>query len=106
MAYEVAEFKAARLQREIPMDVKVSEKLEVGALCAYTAGTNTIAGATTIADATHIVAQSDMTMEYGHVPVENRDYRYSPGVAASSGSAVKKVALFKIINPDDVIVLN
>ena len=109
-------------------------------------------------EATHIVAQSDMTMEYGHVPVEDRDYRYSPNVAGTilptsavanflgayetlqdapaaatgnkdkhilvladgkvytntSGSAwaasstvtakVKKVALFKIINKDDVII--
>lgn len=47
-----------------------------------------------------IVAQSDMTMEYGHVPVENRDYRYSDGVADKA--TAKKVALFRINNVDDI----
>ena len=48
-----------------------------------------------------IVAQSDMTMEYGHVPVEYRDYRYSDTVADST--KVKKVALFRITDVLDVI---
>ena len=50
----------------------------------------------------YIVAQSDQTMEYGHVPVEMRDYRYDDKVADKS--TAKKVALFRIINPLDVIV--
>ena len=49
----------------------------------------------------YIVAQSDQTMEYGHVPVELRDYRYVDTVADKT--TVKKVALFRIINPKDVI---
>lgn len=101
MAYKTAHFKTAYLQREVPIDAKVSEALEVGALCTYTADTNTFAGAETVAAATHIIAQSDMTLEYGHVPVENRDYKYSPVVAASA-DAEKKVAVFKIVNADDV----
>lgn len=63
---------------------------------------------TSLAQATHIVAQSDQTVGYGHVPVENRDYRYTPVVlntftgTASASSPVKKCLLFKITNPEDI----
>lgn len=114
-----AKFKTAYLQREIPVEVAVigSAALEVGQLVTLTPtnGTNpdyiaAAAGATAAAAlsaATHIIAQSDMTMEYGHVPVENRDYKYSPEVAVTAGtistsSPKKKVALFKLVNKDDV----
>lgn len=114
-----AKFKTAYLQREIPVDVAVigSAALEVGQLVTLTPtnGTNpdyiaAAAGANhdaALTAATHIIAQSDMTMEYGHVPVEDRDYRYSPEVAATAASIsasapTKKVALFKLINKDDV----
>ena len=114
-----AKFKTAYLQREIPVEVAVigSAALEVGQLVTLTPtnGTNpdyiaAAAGATAAAAlsaATHIIAQSDMTMEYGHVPVENRDYKYSPEVAVTAGTIStsapkKKVALFKLINKDDV----
>lgn len=158
-------FETAYLQREVPEDVVVASdshfvvgqmvKLENGTIKTLSAGTVPAARD----EATHIVAQSDMTMEYGHVPVEDRDYRYSPNVVGTilptsavanflgayetlqdapaavaaenkdkhilvladgkvytntSGTAwatsstvtakVKKVALFKIINKDDVII--
>lgn len=82
-------------------------------LVKYTPATTTVPGyierVLSLADATHIVAQSDITLEYGHVPVENRDYRYFPVVNATftgtvaANTPVKKVALFKIFNKDDVI---
>ena len=114
-----AKFKTAYLQREIPVEVAVigSAALEVGQLVTLTPtnGTNpdyiaAAAGATeaaALSAATHIIAQSDMTMEYGHVPVEDRDYKYSPKVAVtaasiSTSSPKKKVALFKLVNKDDV----
>lgn len=114
-----AKFKTAYLQREIPVEVAVigAAALEVGQLVTLTPTDDTnpdyiaaAAGATEAAAltaATHIIAQSDMTMEYGHVPVENRDYKYSPEVAVTAGtisasSPKKKVALFKLINKDDV----
>lgn len=50
----------------------------------------------------YIIAQSDMTMGYGHVPVENRDYRYFDTVKMTDGT-VRKFALFRITNLDDVI---
>lgn len=157
-------FETAYLQREVPEDVVVKSdgNLVVGQMVKLADHTITTLSARTVPaardEATHIVAQSDMTMEYGHVPVEDRDYRYSPNVAGTilptsavanflgayetlqdapaaasenkdkhilvladgkvytntSGSAwaasstvtakIKKVALFKIINKDDVII--
>ena len=157
-------FETAYLQREVPEDVVVKSDghLVVGQMVKLANHTITTLSAGTVPaacdEATHIVAQSDMTMEYGHVPVEDRDYRYSPNVAGTilptsavanflgayetlqdapaaaagnkdkhilvladgkvytntSGTAwaasstvtakVKKVALFKIINKDDVII--
>lgn len=157
-------FETAYLQREVPEDVvvKSDSHLVVGQMVKLANHTITTLSAGTVPaardEATHIVAQSDMTMEYGHVPVEDRDYRYSPNVTGTilptsavanflgayetlqdapaaatgnkdkhilvladgkvytntSGSAwaasstvtakVKKVALFKIINKDDVII--
>lgn len=157
-------FETAYLQREVPEDVVVASdsNFVVGQMVKLENDTIKALSARTVPaardEATHIVAQSDMTMEYGHVPVEDRDYRYSPNVAGTilptsavanflgayetlqdapaaaagnkdkhilvladgkvytntSGSAwaasstvtakVKKVALFKIINKDDVII--
>ena len=106
------EFKTAYLQREIPVDAAVmqGDGLVVGNLVKLVkAGANTvpyIVAATgndkdaALADATHIIAQSDMTLEYGHVPVENRDYRYNDKV--SIGTSAKKVALFKINDLSDI----
>lgn len=113
-----ASFKTAYLQREIPMDIAVAsdKPLVVGEMVTFTAPNNDVPGyiksAATVAAATHIVAQSDMTMEYGHVPVENRDYKYSDKVAATIAAAgpvaastpTKKVALFAITDKNDLIV--
>ena len=113
-----ASFKTAYLQREIPMTVAVAgdKPLVVGEMVTLTAASGaipaSIKSAVTVAAATHIIAQSDMTMEYGHVPVENRDYKYSDEVAATIAAAgpvaastpTKKVALFAITDKDDLIV--
>ena len=101
-----AKFRTAYDQREIVMDVAVigSSDLVVGQLVTLTEASGSvpayISSAQSVSAATHIVAQSDMTMEYGHVPVENRDYRYSDKVSLST--TPKKVALFKIVNKDDI----
>lgn len=119
------EFKTAYLQHEVALDLKVkaaggvasgdtpstSQILHVGDIVKIVNNELqlVVAGASTenaIADPAlttdmYIVAQSDQTMEYGHVPVELRDYRYVDTVADKT--TVKKVALFRIINPQDVI---
>lgn len=115
-------FITAYLQREIPMDIAVKTSaltetaaLAVGDLVKFIASTGTnipayIEAATGINDATHIIAQSDATINAGHVLVENRDYRYSDKVlgtitaAASSGSPTKRVALYAITDKNDIIV--
>ena len=89
-----AKFKTAYLQREIPVDAVVvaSNPMKLGAVAKVTFYEPDVAVVEAITandvDAaktamTHIIAQSDMTLEYGHVPVENRDYKYSDEVAAS-----------------------
>lgn len=114
---QAGSFKTAYLQHEIVEDVKVtagkSQVLHVGDIVKITNGVLGLA-LSAGADAAsfvvfpelttdmYIVAQSDQTMEYGHVPVEMRDYRYDDKVADKA--TVKKVALFRIINPQDVIV--
>lgn len=97
-----AHFKTAYLQREIVLDVKVNADMEVGDLVTLAEGEISAKEAGPAAAGDLIVAQSDMTMEYGHVPVEQHDWRYSPKVALSTTK--KKVALFRVTNPDDVIV--
>ena len=97
-----AKFRTAYDQREVVIDAKVTADVTVGTLVKVTYGTpNTIAAATGKDDATHIIAQSDMTMEYGHVPVENRDYKYSDVVKTSTTE--KKVALFPVLDKNDLI---
>lgn len=114
---QAGSFKTAYLQHEIVEDVKVTagknQVLHVGDIVKITNG---VLGLVLSASATsangvsfpalttdmYIVAQSDQTMEYGHVPVEMRDYRYDDKVADKA--TAKKVALFRIINPQDVIV--
>lgn len=101
MAYK-AQFKTALGQHEIVLDCKVAAELKVGYLCKYDASTDTLSASTSATPAAgdYIVAQSDMSMEYGHIPVENRDYRYDPKVAASTSK--KKVAVFRVTDVTDV----
>lgn len=114
---QAGSFKTAYLQHEIVEDVKVTagknQVLHVGDIVKITNGVLglVLSASAASADAVsfpalttdmYIVAQSDQTMEYGHVPVEMRDYRYDDKVADKS--TAKKVALFRIINPLDVIV--
>ena len=114
---QAGSFKTAYLQHEVVEDVKVTagknQVLHVGDIVKITNGvlglvlsaSASAAGSVVFPALTtdmYIVAQSDQTMEYGHVPVEMRDYRYDDKVADKT--TAKKVALFRIINPQDVIV--
>lgn len=114
----MAGFLTAYLQREVYLDIDVVNDCKVGDFVVVTNETPTVQGYMTKAtqaqvtgkQATHIVAQSDQTLAYGHVPVENRDYRYDPTVkgtvsVAPTGKTTtwKHVALYKITNWDDVV---
>ena len=46
----------------------------------------------------YIIAQSDQTMGYGHVPVEDRDYRYSDEVKMNSDKSLLK-------DPNDILTI-
>ncbi len=104
MAY-YGHFKTAYLQKETIEDATVAAALNVGQLVTLADGALTAAAGASesaaLGAATHIIAQSDQTLEYGHVPVENRDYRYSPVVAVSATK--KKVALFKLVDKNDIL---
>ncbi len=100
MANYKAHFKTALGQREIVIEATLAADLKVGQLCTFNGTALAAKTSNTVADNDYIIAQSDMTMEYGHVPVEQRDYRYDPKVAASTTK--KKVAVFKVIDKDDV----
>ena len=100
MATYKAHFKTALGQHEIVLDCKVAADLVVGQLCKLSSGSLTASASATAVAGDYIIAQSDMTMEYGHVPVENRNYAYSPKVAASTTN--KKVAVFAVTDVSDV----
>lgn len=105
-----ASFKTGYLQKEIVEDLKASSKLELhvgdvfhisnGNVVARTSATSGEAATQTVVEGDYIVAQSDMTMEYGHIKVEDRDYRYSDKVEL--GTTPKKVAFFKITDVNDI----
>lgn len=100
--YKKGSFKTAYDQREIILDAKVTQDFEIGAIVTNEDDT----GLTASQEAklgSYIIAQSDESMEYGHIPVENRDYRYS-NIVKKSTEATKKVAVFRIDDPDDIIV--
>ena len=84
MAVKFAEFKTAYLQRAIPLDAAVVDTgLAVGALVKYgiSGTTPVVSAAADLADATHIIAQSDMTLiPEDHPKTDYRDYRYSAAV--------------------------
>lgn len=104
MAYVRAEFKTAKDQYEIPMDIKVAAETAVGRVVYINAGKLT--ERTTVASVQvgdYIVAQSDMTLKsFDYVLSQLHNYTYDPKVAASP-EVDKHVALYKITDLNDVI---
>lgn len=96
----MAEFKTAYLQREVAIDATLAADLKVGQVCTLSSA-GALAAATSVAVGNVIIAQSDMTVGNGHVPVENRDWKYSDVVAASSTK--KHVMVFVITDVNDII---
>lgn len=90
-------FRTAYLQTEVPEPAIVTGDMVVGELVKVIPATAKLPAiyeklaATTLAAAkeelSHLMAQSDMTLGYGHVPVEDRDYRYFPNIKASIDTA-------------------
>lgn len=120
----VAEFKTGYLQKEIRVEATVAGGIDAGLrdsaktgyapgrLVVYnpTAGTIVAAQnvtATSTGNATHIVAQSDDTIR--ELP---EDYNYTerhstlPNLICKNSVEKKTVALYKIINTDDVKIVN
>lgn len=102
----MAHFKTGWQQKEQVLDKKVNEDVNVGDMVYVGDGSNgkavdTLYKADSLANASYIIAQSDMTMEYGHIPVEQHDHRYSTKVAKST--TLKKVAVFFIVDKSDII---
>lgn len=104
-----ASFKTGYMQRELVMDVQVAADMVVGTVVSLS-GTGNSAKITAVADSTapanthYIVAQSDMTMNRRNFNSEVYEYEYIDKVAASA--TLKKVALFKVIDPSDVVYTN
>lgn len=98
-----AHFKTAYGQREIVLDTKVAADLHVGYLVTLSGSgdTTSIAAATSATPTAgqYIVAQSDMTM--GKRDYSKYEYEYDDVVKAST--TLKKVALFRVDDPSDVI---
>ena len=95
----MATFKTAYLQREVALDVKVAADVRVGQVCTLSESGLAAATAAKVGDV--IIAQSDMTVGTGHVPVENRDWKYSDKVAAST--TAKHVMVFMITDVNDIV---
>jgi hypothetical protein len=57
---------------------------------------------TGIAIGDYIIAQSDETVGYGHVPVENRDYKYVGTVMPGAG---KNVVVYQVKDLADMVKL-
>ena len=99
MAYK-ASFITGWGQREIHRDMKVSADGKVGYLYEIGEDTLTLLASEPTADKKYaMIAQSDTTLDNGHVPVEDRDYMYYDDVKASSTE--KHVAYF-IVDTNDI----
>lgn len=104
-----AKFKTGYLQRELVVDTQVAADMVVGTVVTLS-GTGDSTKITAVADSTapanthYIVAQSDMTMNRRDFATEKYEYEYVDKVKASG--TLKKVALFKVIDPSDVVYKN
>ena len=98
MAYK-ASFITGWGQREIHRDMKVSAEGKVGYLYSIEADALRLLSTAPVAGTKYaMIAQSDDTLSDGHVPVEDRDWKYSDVIAASA--ATKHVAYFAVDTND------
>ena len=113
MAYK-AKFKTAYLQHIQIIEATLAADLKVDDLVIYNPETKALTASTdgkaTAANA-YIIAQSDISFAaiggsrsgpYKHINVEDKNLQFDPAVKASS--TLKKVAVFKVVDPTDVVV--
>lgn len=121
----VAEFETGYLQREIRVLATVSNGIDVGLRDKNATGIATrrlvkVSGvgdnkaivpatgvtATSIGDATHIIAQSDDTIREGEFAGDIEHYSCLPNLIVKNSTTPKTVALYKIVNVDDIKLIN
>lgn len=122
----LAQFKTGYLQTEIRVEAKVTGGTDtglrdssktgfaVGRLVKLQGSGSTLevavpsgVTATSIGDATHIIAQSDDTIR--DVPEDynyTERYSYLPNLICKNDTNLKTVALYKITNTDDIKLIN
>ena len=117
----IAEFVTGYLQHEIRKELKVSGGTDTGLRDASQTGfavgrlvkvdgdtiSKSTASASGIGDATHIIAQSDDTIR--ELPEDfNYPERFTtlPNLIVKNSTELKTVALYKIVNPDDIKIIN
>lgn len=114
-------FKTAYLQKAIKFDnvatlsTESGDVFKVGQVVNYTAKSGTtpayFAKDASPAVGDYIIAQSDDTVGYGHVPVEDKNYKPKDYVAVTeptamdSASITKSVVVYKIVDLDDLVTL-
>lgn len=118
----MAHFKTAYLEAAVPVDVAVvgtisnptrKQAILRGDLVKLVPATSTAVAyiqKASFADATHIVALTDMTIAGGYVKTDAKNYKPSELVAATIAAApttltaeVKKVGLYPIFDKNDII---
>ena len=114
----IAEFVTGYLQREIRLVCTVAGGTDKGVRDAKAVGYGvgrlvkiadgaitapTGVSATSIGDATHIIAQSDDTIrEGGHICGDPEKYSSLPNLVCENSTEAKTVAVYKIVDPDDI----
>lgn len=102
-----AGFRTGWNQREVRVMAKGASALtlKVGELCTLSsAGVIAKSNVGTSGKASVgnvIIAQSDMTMGKGHVPVENHNYNYSDTVSITT--TPKPIMVFVVSDPEDIV---
>lgn len=102
----MAHFRTGYQQHVLPIDATVAVELKVGDLVTVTPANGStpaaIAKASSLANATHMIALTDETMNGKYIPTDNKNYAPSDKVAASA--TAKKVGVYPLFDKADVIV--
>ena len=102
----MAHFRTGNQQYVLPVDATVAVELKVGDLVVITPANGStpasIAKASTLAAATHMIALSDESLGGNFIRTDNKVYAPTDKVAAST--TVKKVGVYPLFDKADVIV--